>query len=183
MIPIHLDPAKLAIALVGVATLAERRVQWLRTGGALPPVFSPSPSDGLRQAAGRDLIERYPNDDDLARLDVLWIADIPLEDAHALFARARAQKVIVNVEDVLSACLFHTPALVRRGRLTISIGTGGSSPAVAGAIRERIEAAIPPAWGALLEDISHARQALIAEHAPAAELLQDARARIKHSGL
>ena len=62
--------------------------------------------------------------------------------------RARSANVLVNVEDVLPLCDFHTPAVLRRGQLTLAAGTGGASPAVARAARERLEAAFPESWGA-----------------------------------
>lgn len=183
MIPLHLDPQKLHLGLVGRAELAVRRLAWLRAGGADPQVFSDAPSEVLRAAAGPRLIEKLPNTDDLATLDIVWIADLPPELASPLYEAARAVKTIANVEDVLPECDFHTPALVRRGALLISIGTGGASPAAAGAVREAIKTAVPARWAGVLDDIAAARAQLKAAGADMSELKADALARIKAAGL
>jgi precorrin-2 dehydrogenase / sirohydrochlorin ferrochelatase len=183
MIPLHLDPAKARIALIGRAELAVRRLAWLRAGRADPAVFSDAPSEALRADAGPGLIERLPNTDDLAMHDIVWIADLPPDLAGPLYAQARAVKTIANVEDVLDQCDFHTPAVVRRGALLVSIGTGGASPAAAGAVRAAIEAAVPERWAELLDDIAAARAALKASGAGPAALKSDAQARISAAGL
>jgi len=183
MIPLHLDPAKLRIALVGRGELAVRRLAWLRAGGVDPAVFSDAPSDDLRAGAGPHLIAHLPDTDDLAALDIVWIADLAPELAGPIYAQARAVKTIANVEDVLPQCDFHTPAVVRRGAQLVSIGTGGSSPAAAGAVRAAIEQAVPARWADALADIAAARAELKAQGAGPAALKADALARISAAGL
>lgn len=183
MIPLHLDPQRSRIGLVGRGELAVRRLTWLRGGGADPVVFSDAPGADLRTLAGKRLVNHLPDTDDLRALDIVWIADLPPDLAGPLYAAARAQKTLANVEDVLDQCDFHTPALVRRGALLVSIGTGGASPAVAGKVRAAIESAVPEGWDPLLDDIAAARAALKAAGAGPAELKADALARIAAAGL
>lgn len=183
MIPILLDPAFCPVALVGRETLAVRRLGWLRACGADPDVFSDRPSPELADLAGARLVARLPTAEDLTAFRAIWIADLPEPDGHALAEQARTLRVLVNVEDVLPVCDFHTPAVVRRGALTVAIGTGGASPAVAGAVRRRIDETLPDTWGPVLEQITQARQALKAAGAGPAELLVDARSRLSAAGL
>jgi precorrin-2 dehydrogenase/sirohydrochlorin ferrochelatase len=91
--------------------------------------------------------------------------------------------VLVNVEDVIALCDFHTPAVLRRGALTLAAGTGGASPAVARAARERLEDAFPEEWSHALDGIAKARAALRAQGAGPATLAADARARLAQHGL
>lgn len=51
-----------------------------------------------------------------------------------LLPRARAAGRLVNVEDVTDLCDFHTPAVVRRGALTLTVSTGGLAPGLAGVL-------------------------------------------------
>jgi precorrin-2 dehydrogenase/sirohydrochlorin ferrochelatase len=90
---------------------------------------------------------------------------------------------LVNVEDVVPLCDFHTPAVVRRGKLTLAVGTGGASPAVARVARERLEAAFPPGWGEALDEIAEARARLRADGASFDTLSADARRRLSERGL
>ena len=183
MIPIMLDPLFCPIALIGRDTLAVRRLSWLRACGADPAVFSDQPSADLVELAGAHRIPRLPDPAELTAFKALWIADLPESAGHALADQARALRVLVNVEDVLPVCDFHTPAVVRRGALTVAIGTGGASPAVAGAVRRRIDTALPEAWGPALAAITQARQALKAQGADPGQLLADARRRLVAAGL
>ena len=178
MIPVMLDPARLRIGLVGHGALAVRRLAWFQALGATPEIFSDQPSPEFLAVAGEHLIPRLPDAGDLSALDLIWIADLGPWAAAELTVRARAAKVIVNVEDDLAHCDFHTPAVVTRGRLVLAAGTGGASPAVAQAVRTKLEAAFPPGWGEALEDIAAARARLRDSGAPMAEVAADARARL-----
>ncbi|HYD86875.1 MAG TPA: NAD(P)-dependent oxidoreductase [Vitreimonas sp.] len=183
MIPVFIDPAATRIALIGRATLAARRLNWLKQAGAAPDVWSDAPDAGLENAAGDRLERRLPSAQELMRYHAVWIADLPREFAAPLAEAARTAAVLVNVEDVTDLCDFHTPAVVRRGRLTLAVGTGGASPAAARAARERLEAAFPVAWAEALDEIADARVALRRLGAPAETLIADAGARLARHGL
>ena len=182
MIPIYLDPAKARIALIGRGDLAARRFAWLEAGGATPDVWSDSPLPTLVQASGH-IISGLPRIEDLVRYHAIWIADLPKEDAEGLARIAGDAGVLVNVEDVVGLCDFHSPAVVRRGKLTLTAATGGASPAVARAAREQLEAAFPEAWGEALEGIAASRVSLRNRGAGFDELVTDARARLAQHGL
>jgi precorrin-2 dehydrogenase/sirohydrochlorin ferrochelatase len=59
--------------------------------------------------------------------------------------------VLLNVEDDNARSDFHSPAVVRRGDLTVAISTGGKHPGLAAAIRRQIDACFDPEWGARLD--------------------------------
>ncbi len=181
MIPIYLDPADTRIALVGRGALTVRRLVWLKAAGAAPDVWSDAPASEL--AATAEILRRLPTTTDIAGYHAIWIADLTIEEATPLAEAARAAGVLVNVEDVVSLCDFHTPAVVRRGRLTLTAGTGGASPAVARAARERLEKAFPPAWEEALDEIAASREKLRAHRASFDALVTDARERLAHHGL
>ncbi len=183
MIPIYLDPNFVRVALVGDGALALRRLTWLREAGAEPDVWSNAPSRELALAAGKRLIARLPARADLACYHAVWIADIAPADAEALAAAGQRSRVLINVEDAPAHCAFHTPAVTRRGRLTLAAGTGGASPAVARAARERLERAFPSGWEAALEEIAQSRTELRARGVGAEALAADARERLAEHGL
>jgi precorrin-2 dehydrogenase/sirohydrochlorin ferrochelatase len=182
MIPLYLDPANARIALIGRGALALRRLLWLRQGGAEPDIFSDEPSAELI-AIAPDLQRRLPRASELAEYHAIWIADLPHEVADELANTARSEQTLVNVEDVPSLCDFHTPAVLRRGKLTLAAGTGGASPAVARAARERLQEAFPETWGPALEEIAQSRTELRAQGASFDALVADARTRLQHHRL
>ncbi|GIK48745.1 MAG: hypothetical protein KJZ75_13215 [Hyphomonadaceae bacterium] len=183
MIPIYLDPGSVRIALIGRGALAARRLAWLQQGGATPEIWSDEPSEALLSASDNTLVRRLPTDAELRDYQAVWIADLPYERAELIANAARSAGVLVNVEDVAEFCDFHTPAVVRRGRLTLAAGTGGASPAVARAARERLEQAFPAAWAPALEDIARARAELRRRNAGFDALVSDARQRLAEHGL
>ena len=183
MIPVMLDQALVRVALCGNGILTVRRLKWLRDCGADPLVFAPHADAELAELAGAALIKRLPEHTDLMGLAAIWIADFATETANPLAEEARAIGVLVNFEDVLDYCDFHTPAVIHRGRLTLAVGTGGASPAIASIIRQRLETAFPPAWESLVDGVASSRLDLKAKGATFPELVADATARLVQSGL
>ena len=55
------------------------------------------------------------------------------EISAALAGRARAQGILVNVEDEPLLCDFHVPATVRRGDLLLTVSSAGRSPGLVAA--------------------------------------------------
>ncbi|HEY3523765.1 MAG TPA: bifunctional precorrin-2 dehydrogenase/sirohydrochlorin ferrochelatase [Candidatus Limnocylindrales bacterium] len=70
---------------------------------------------------------------------------------HRIAADARAAGVLVNTVDDPAFCDWSAPAILRRGELTVAIGTGGIAPALAVRLRDRIAADVGPEHGRLLE--------------------------------
>ncbi len=182
MIPIYLEPTAVRSAIVGRGAMALRRVLWLRAAGAAPDVWSDAPSAELKEAAP-DLVQRLPDEQEIASYGAIWIADLDIAQAQSLVLAARAAGALVNVEDVIALCDFHTPAVVRRARLTLAAGTGGASPAATRAARERLEVAFSGDWERAVEEVAEARARLREEGADVATLIADARARLAHHGL
>ncbi len=146
MIAIALDPASVPAAVTGRGPAALRRIRALQAAGAAGVLLF---SDRPHELEGLDAaIIRYglPQDADLARLRALWIVGLPDDIAGELAARARAARVLVNVEDRPALCDFHCVAEVRRGDLLLTVSTGGASPGLAARIRARLAADYGPEW-------------------------------------
>src|ERR671935_91462 len=73
-------------------------------------------------------------------------------------ARARRQRIPVNVVDRPELSSFIFPAIVDRGEVVVAIGTGGASPVLARRLRELIEAMLPARIGELAELIGRHRR-------------------------
>lgn len=76
--------------------------------------------------------------------------DAPTEDARVA-AIARSEGAMVNIVDNLEDSDFITPALVDRDPVTIAIGTEGSAPVLARAIKADLEAWLPRTLGPLAQ--------------------------------
>lgn len=160
MIPIHLNPAQVRIGLIGKGRLALRRYAWLRARNCAPLVWTVEPETEFEAGVEDFTANHLPSDRDLTGLAALWIADLDAAQAHEIAHRARALGILVNVEDDLPFCDFHTPAVVQREALLVSIGTGGASPAAASYLRKILEAALPQVWGQVLSHLGIKRLAM-----------------------
>jgi len=60
---------------------------------------------------------------------------------------AAKRQIPANAADYKDACRFITPALVDRAPVTVSIGTEGTSPALARALKADLETRLPPETG------------------------------------
>jgi precorrin-2 dehydrogenase/sirohydrochlorin ferrochelatase len=171
MIPVVVDAKEVAIALVGRGRAAERRFDLLAEAGAdRLIVFSDRPSSGLAARAGAQLRHRLPAPGELAALALLWIVDLPIEDAAPLARSARAARCLVNLEDVIEFCDFHNPAQLRRGDLLLTVSTGGKSPGLAARIRSELARAFGPEWADRLNRIAAQRATWRRERRPLDEL-------------
>jgi precorrin-2 dehydrogenase/sirohydrochlorin ferrochelatase len=181
--PMALDLALLPTALVGAGPALIKRLMLL-DGEGVPglQVYAADPEPALAEAAGARLIQRWPTDDEIAALRVLFVAGLPNDRSAALAALARAHRVLVNVEDVLPLCDFHVPAILRRGDLALSISTGGASPTLARRLRTYIGELFPAEWAERIDRIATLRRSLRAEGAGMAEVARATDALIDEEG-
>lgn len=154
LFPVFVELDGRACVVVGGGAVAERKVGALLDAGAAVTVVSPtlSPTLGALVAAGRIAhVARSYTVGDL-RGAVLAFAATDDGAVNAQVAReGRRRGVWVNAADDPAHCDAILPAVVRRGGVTVAVSTAGASPALARAVREHVERALPAAYGALLE--------------------------------
>lgn len=138
--------------VVGGGTVAARKVVDLLEAGARVTVISPMLTETLALMIGRfDLCcEEYSADAlaDLHPLLVFAATDSPAVNWQVA-ADARALGALVDVVDSADAGDFSSMAALRREAVTIAIGTGGASPALAAHLRKRLEETIGAEYGTL----------------------------------
>jgi siroheme synthase-like protein len=161
--PVFLDLAGRACVVVGGGILGERRVEALLAAGAGVTVVSPEVTSAVAglAAAGRVRhVARPYRPGDLAGAELAFtvVDDPAVGPAVALEARERA--VWLNAADDPVRCDFILPGLVRRGLLTVAVGSGAASPALTRALREHLDSALGPEWEVLGELAAAARREL-----------------------
>ena len=118
--------------------------------------------EGEAAEAKRRLLERAGailTSDEHAEAAIAVVA-LDGEDADAAAARLKARGLLVNVVDRPELCDFTTPAIIERDPVLIAIGTGGASAGLAKALRQRLEALLPPGLGAIASGLAAARTGL-----------------------
>ena len=166
MLPLTLDLASWPILLAGAGPALERRIALVRDGGGGNiQVHAP-----LGSVAAPDAIARLPTSAEIAASRLLLVAGLAYDDAARLTGIARANRVLVNVEDVPDLCDFHIPALVRRGELSIAVSTAGRSPGLAAALRRALAAQFDESWAARVIEAGALRDHLRAAGASFADI-------------
>lgn len=154
--------------VVGGGGVAERKVASLVEFGADVVVVAPEATEQIRAwaASGRiSLLARaFEQSDAAGALIAIAATDDPQVNSAVAYA-ARASGALVNVVDVPDLCDFYVPASVTRGDLQITIGTGGSSPALAKRLRIDLERQFGPEYEAYLQLLARLRGELKA-HVP-----------------
>jgi siroheme synthase-like protein len=161
--PMFLDLTGRPCVVVGGGVVAERRVETLLVAGAGVTVVSAEVSPGLAALAEagrvRHVARSYrPGDLAGAELAFTAVNDPAVSSAVALEARERA--VWLNAADDPEHCDFILPGVVRRGVLTLAVGSSGASPALTRALREHLDSVLGPEWEALGELAATARRDL-----------------------
>jgi precorrin-2 dehydrogenase/sirohydrochlorin ferrochelatase len=167
MLPIILDGSKSRAGLAGAGEGFARRLKLMKAGGVDEPMVFHG---------------RLPSPQELADLQILFIAGLDEASSRNLAAQARAAGALVNVEDVPALCDFHMPAQVRRGDLLLAISTAGKSPALSRVLREDLETRFGPEWDGRLEEIAELRQGWRAAGVPAEEVSTRTRALLAERG-
>lgn len=142
--PVFLKLDGLPVVVVGGGAVAAGKLDGLLTAGARVTVVAPAITHAIRVQAGKHvrLVERAftPKDLDGAR----WVvaAAPPAVNAEVAVAAA-ARGLFVNAVDDTTAASAYLGGVIRRGEVEVAISTGGTAPALAGLLREALDALLP----------------------------------------
>ncbi len=151
-LPIHVDTQNARILVVGGGAAAEAKLRTLLRTEAEIMLVSKEVSGEISRWIGQGRIHHMARDfhgNDLEGVALVYAATEDDAVNHDIAALARAASIPVNAADQKDACSFITPALVDRAPVTISIGTEGTSPGLARAIKSDLETRLPSTVGAL----------------------------------
>jgi precorrin-2 dehydrogenase/sirohydrochlorin ferrochelatase len=183
MLPIVLEVAEARVILVGQGPSALRRLRYLDEGGARNvTVFSGTAEAELRAVAAARLREGLPVERDLSGAKLVFVVGLDREHSAEIATWGRAVGALVNVEDVIDLCDFHTPAVVRRGDLTITVSTGGKSPGLARMFRAYLDDRIEPEWEGRLDLLARERARWYADGLEGAEVSKRTHDMIERNG-
>lgn len=137
--PAFLDLEGKKAVVVGGGKVAERKALTLIKAGADVTVISPQLTQRLRKEKEakrlRHKSRAYRSGDLKDSFLVIAATDSPEVNTKV----AGEAPSLLNVVDVPSECNFIAPSVVKRGALVFAISTGGTSPALAKAVRKEIE--------------------------------------------
>jgi uroporphyrin-III C-methyltransferase / precorrin-2 dehydrogenase / sirohydrochlorin ferrochelatase len=154
MYPTFLRLTGRRVVLVGGGRVAAGKLQSLLAEGALVTVVAPEIRPELAQPGV--VLERRGFED--ADLNDVWyvVAAAPPDVNRQVLEAAERRQLFVNAVDDPPNATAYAGGMVRRDGVTIAISTDGRAPALAGLLREALDAWLP---GDLDEWMSAADQA------------------------
>ena len=140
--PINLDLNERRCLVIGGGTVAERKVANLLSAGARVTVISPLVTEVIAKWSKTHMIDftaRVYREGDLQGYRLVFAATSDPKVNRAIVTEARRCGVWINAADDPQNCDFILPSVLSRGDLTITVSTGGQSPALARTLREELE--------------------------------------------
>jgi siroheme synthase-like protein len=156
--------------VVGGDAAAEGKARACLDAGAVVTVVAAESTPALRALGAGGQVEHLAREyqpGDLAGAFLAYASVDSPSRAAALRAEAERERVLLNVIDRPEACTFIAPAVVARGQLTIAVGTGGTSPALAARLRRRLEEHFGPEYGPYVAILGAVRDRLAGDPARA----------------
>lgn len=165
MTPIEIVPVGLrvngkAILVVGAGRIAARKAEAYASRGAVITVVAPEHSAEMDAVVA---VARHHRAFRASDLDGQWLVVTatgdPIVDGH-VFVEAESRRIWCNAADDPDHCSVILPAVVQRDAITVSISTGGCSPAIASWLRRRIERVLDDDTIAVFDIAAAVRQRL-----------------------
>jgi uroporphyrin-III C-methyltransferase/precorrin-2 dehydrogenase/sirohydrochlorin ferrochelatase len=172
LLPVFLKLAGRRVLVVGGGPVAAAKLAGLRGAGAeivlvAPAIGAPARAE-IDRCGGVTVVERPFVETDL---DGAWlvVSAAPPEVNREVAAAAEARRLFVIAVDDPQAASAYGAGTLRRGGVTVAISTDGQAPALAGLLREGLEAVIPPELDAWLAEANAQRPLWRGARVPMAE--------------
>jgi precorrin-2 dehydrogenase/sirohydrochlorin ferrochelatase len=146
--------------VVGGGRVAARKVAGLLATGARVTVVAPEVVAAIESSDGVTVLRRPYRRGDVEGFRLVVTATGDRRVDQAVFDDAEAAGIWVNAADDPDRCSFTLPAVARRGPVTVAVATDGTSPALAGWLRDHLAAAIPEDVEALAAAVGRLRTEL-----------------------
>ena len=141
MYPVFLRLTGRRVVLVGGGPVAASKLDGLLAAGAAVTVIAPEIRTEMERP-GVTLVRRAFRDDDLE--GAWWaVAAAPPEVNRQVSEAAERRHLFVNAVDDPAHATAFLGGVVRRAGVTIAISTDGRAPAIAGLLREGLDAWLP----------------------------------------
>jgi uroporphyrin-III C-methyltransferase/precorrin-2 dehydrogenase/sirohydrochlorin ferrochelatase len=141
LLPLFVKLAGRRVVLVGGGPVAASKLKSLLETGAAVTVIAPEIVAEIESAAVNLLRREFSHGD----LEGAWLAVAAAtpEVNRRVAEEAEQRRVLVNAVDDPASASAYTGGVFRRGGVTVAVSTEGRAPALAGLLREGLEALVP----------------------------------------
>ncbi len=152
--PVNLKIRKKLCLVVGGGNVALRKIRSLTSCGASIRVISPMVKPEIFAMARKkevEWLERGYAEGDLRGVFLAFAATNDHRAQELIRQDAATYSVLLNCVDDPQESHFHVPAHFRRGKMLLTISTGGGSPALSKIIRQQLEETIVAEYEAVVD--------------------------------
>lgn len=171
--PVFLRLSGRRVLLVGAGPVGASKLQGLLDAGALITVVAPDIVPDIEQAAAANpaAITLKNRPFEVADLDGVWyVVAAATPDVNRAVARAAEERqLFVNAVDDPPNATAYLGGVLRRGGVTVAISTDGHAPALAGLLREGLDALLPHELSEWLDEARAVRKKWLADGVPMEE--------------
>lgn len=167
LFPVFLKLAGRPVLLVGAGKVAAGKLRSLLDAGAAVTVVAPEVGDEIARSPVTVVRRGFEESD----LDHAWLAVAAAtpEVNRRVRSAGDARRLFVNAVDDPEGASAYTGGVLRKGGATIAVSTEGRAPALAGLLREGLEAVIPEEIATWVEQAQALRVRQRAQGIPLAE--------------
>lgn len=132
--------------MVGAGPVAASKLPALLAAGAVVTVVAPELRPEFEVAGDEGAVTIVRREFEPGDLDGAWwvVAAAPPAVNRAVLEAAETRRVFVNAVDDPAHATAYLGGVVRRAGVTFAISTDGRAPAIAGLLREGLDALLPP---------------------------------------
>jgi len=162
--PVFLELSGRRAVVVGAGAVAVRKVKALLEADARVVVVSKAVNDTLTSlchGANIELVKSKYSENYIAGAVLVIAATNDRKLNEQIYKDCQKLEILCNVVDSPDLCDFTVPAVVRRGKLQIAIGTEGNCPAYSGHLRKKLEKIFTDKHGEFLAEMEDLRNQII----------------------
>ena len=156
--PLFLDLDRKTVLVVGGGPVAARKARVLLDYGPCVRVCAPAFVPELEALPGAELVRQEFSPELLEGVSLAVAATGDRKVNRTIGELCRSRSIPVDVADSREESTFLFPAVIRRGRLSVGISTGGSSPAACAYMRRELEQALPSSLEPILDWLEGLRE-------------------------
>jgi siroheme synthase-like protein len=163
--PVNLLVSGRRVLVVGGGAVAAEKARGLLAAGAVVHVVATEVRDAVRSLQLTWEERPYARGEVRGYRLAVACTDDPAAN-EAVFEDGEALGVWVNAADDPRHCSYTLPARFDRGRVLVTVSTGGHSPALAAWLRDQLAEQVGPEYDVLVELLAEARAGLVAAGRP-----------------
>jgi uroporphyrin-III C-methyltransferase/precorrin-2 dehydrogenase/sirohydrochlorin ferrochelatase len=156
LLPLFVKLAGRSVLVVGAGPVAASKLRSLLEAGAEVTVVAPAVVPEIEREPVT-VLRRSFQPDDLSGVWLVVAAATP-EVNRSVAEEAERRRVYDNAVDDPDSASVYTGGVFRRGRVTVAVSTEGEAPALAGLLREGLEALVPEELDAWVEEAKALRR-------------------------